>query len=409
MNEAKRAFEENDFKRGAEHVEEIKKTIEEAKLERASEMLVLVEREVSDARSAGIDISRCEGIMRDAEEKIMDGDMDGAIRTARLALEEARVAETAKKRLEKAELVKKQEKMKQIINLAIAMVDEAVEYGINRKEAEDVLHALITASDEGEFDQCIFLVRELETHLDKEKGMVPGRTEANYAKVVSMIAKEMVSEAEAEEIHEMVSKAVKFYEKSGNLKRVGECYELLGKLEAMRDNPVYSMSLYQKAINTYFKSGDLKKIAKIIMAMMKELGEEEIPFYEVDDIFLIFKDGRLISHQTMRLRPDMDTQILGGMLIAIQNFVEDSLVGKEATAGLNELVYGRTRILIERGKFVTVALVISGKETKDLWTKMKKVIEEIERDYEKILSRWDGDLDKLWGARKMLEDFATKI
>src|SRR5205809_2064374 len=44
----------------------------------------------------------------------------------------------------------------------------------------------------------------------------------------------------------------------------------------------------------------------------------------VDDVFLISKDGRLLMHNTRRLRADRDEDILSGMLTAILAFLKDS-------------------------------------------------------------------------------------
>src|SRR2546426_3040475 len=72
----------------------------------------------------------------------------------------------------------------------------------------------------------------------------------------------------------------------------------------------------------------------------------------VEDVFLLnHKDGLLIKHETRRLRPDVDTDILSGMLTAVQAFVEDALRGG-GYADLNEMTVGHMHILIGRGKWL---------------------------------------------------------
>jgi hypothetical protein len=34
---------------------------------------------------------------------------------------------------------------------------------------------------------------------------------------------------------------------------------------------------------------------------------------------------------------------------------------------------------------------------------MERLIQDIETKYTKVLSKWDGDQDKMWGVRKMFE------
>ena len=56
----------------------------------------------------------------------------------------------------------------------------------------------------------------------------------------------------------------------------------------------------------------------------------------VEDVFLLnHKDGLLIKHETRRLRPDVDTDILSGMLTAVQAFVKDALRGQYADSAVS--------------------------------------------------------------------------
>src|SRR3989454_8428027 len=72
----------------------------------------------------------------------------------------------------------------------------------------------------------------------------------------------------------------------------------------------------------------------------------------LEDVFLLnHKDGLLIKHETRRLRPDVDTDILSGMLTAVQAFVKDALRGGDY-AHLNEMTVGHMHILIGRGKWL---------------------------------------------------------
>jgi tetratricopeptide (TPR) repeat protein len=406
---ANASFESNDYKQGARFVNDIKKLIEKAKLERGTVLLVLAEKKLSDAKDRGINVSEGESVLHRAESLINRGDFDGAINEAKHALQIARMAESARVRTEKVRKEKRKQEVKKVIEVAVSMIDDAVNMGIDTSEAEDLLQAAITASDEGEFDQCIIIVKELDEVVKKQKKVLAGKTEANYAKALSLVDKEDTPPEVISKTVDDISRAAKYYEHKQSLSRAAECYDILARLERKRDNIMLSRTYYQRSINTYFKIGELEKVAKIIMRMMKELeGEGELPIYEVEDAFLIFKDGRLIGHHTVRLRPEMDREILGGMLVAIQNFVEDSLMAS-SSGMLNELRYGRTRILIQRGKFLTLALVITGSEARDLWQRMLKMIEDIEQKYEEILAKWDGDMDKLWGVKNMFEQNITQL
>ena len=47
--------------------------------------------------------------------------------------------------------------------------------------------------------------------------------------------------------------------------------------------------------------------------------------FAVEDVFLMYNDGRLIQHATRRIKADMDVDIVTSMLKAVQDFVRESL------------------------------------------------------------------------------------
>lgn len=117
-------------------------------------------------------------------------------------------------------------------------------------------------------------------------------------------------------------------------------------------------------------------------------GEEVRGYTTVEDLFLIYGDGRLLARATRRATAGIDDDILTGMLAAVQNFIHDSFGGLEG--GLGRLEYGKMTILIEHGKTVYIAAVLSGTEPPDLRNGMKVVISEVEVRYAGVLDNWDG-------------------
>ena len=115
--------------------------------------------------------------------------------------------------------------------------------------------------------------------------------------------------------------------------------------------------------------------------------------YTLEEVFLIYKDGRLIVHNTRRLKPDMDKDVLTGMLTAVQNFVKDSF--SEEKGHLNELKYGNLKILMENGPRANLAVVVSGVEPPTLRPNMRTLLAGLHDKYMKILDDWDGDTGTL--------------
>ncbi len=120
----------------------------------------------------------------------------------------------------------------------------------------------------------------------------------------------------------------------------------------------------------------------------------------VDEVFIIYEDGRLIAHQTRRLKPGMDDEILSSMLIAIQSFVKDSFKDEQATH-LQRLDFGEKKILVEKGDHIFIAVVLHGEYPGAVPKKMKQVIESVEADHGETLAGWDGDLERLRGVKDL--------
>jgi N-acetylneuraminic acid mutarotase len=130
-------------------------------------------------------------------------------------------------------------------------------------------------------------------------------------------------------------------------------------------------------------------------------GPERRPEFYVDDIFLMYKDGRLIQHNTRRIKADMDLDVMTSMLRAVQIFVRESL-GLAEGADLGSMEYGENKVLILRGKYVILAVVITGEEPRDLRNEMRGVINDIEGEFQPVLEQWSGITGPLSQAKKFL-------
>lgn len=121
--------------------------------------------------------------------------------------------------------------------------------------------------------------------------------------------------------------------------------------------------------------------------------------YAIDEVFIIFEDGCLISHETRRLKPDMDDDILSSMLVAIQEFVKDSFKDEEET-GIRRLDFGDKKIMVEKGDNIYMAVVLHGNGGENVQQKMQHVLNTIEKEYCQELQGWDGDLEKVRGIKE---------
>ena len=121
----------------------------------------------------------------------------------------------------------------------------------------------------------------------------------------------------------------------------------------------------------------------------------------VEQVFLLYMDGRLISHVSYTGdKKHMDADIFGSMLHAVQSFVKDSFKGPE---NLSALGFGKKRIMIQRGPQIFLAVVTTGTELPGLKEKMRKVLIAIWDEYREYLKKWNGSTDDLKGLKTILK------
>ena len=121
----------------------------------------------------------------------------------------------------------------------------------------------------------------------------------------------------------------------------------------------------------------------------------------IEDIFLMHNNGCLVAHSTRRLKPAMDVDILGAMLVVIQDFVKEAFKD-ESKFSLRNISFGEKNILMNRGQWVILAVVLSGKANKYLHNKVRNTIEKVEETYQKKLPQWNGVIDELRGCKDII-------
>ncbi|MEW5748540.1 MAG: PKD domain-containing protein [Candidatus Thermoplasmatota archaeon] len=149
----------------------------------------------------------------------------------------------------------------------------------------------------------------------------------------------------------------------------------------------------------------------LLMAVAAALGTAAYFMREasiaVDETFVIYSDGRLLAHNTRRLKPGMDDQVLSGMFVAIQDFIMDSFKD-ETSFRLRKLDFGEKSVLIEKGEHLFLAVVLHGKASRKVSRRMKGVLDDIEGAFSEHLRDWDGDLDKVRGVNERVKRLYSK-
>src|SRR6266705_7229099 len=122
----------------------------------------------------------------------------------------------------------------------------------------------------------------------------------------------------------------------------------------------------------------------------------------IEDIFLLHRSGLLLKHYTRRLRPNVDSDVLSGMLVAVQDFVKDSFRGEKGA--LNEIRFGEIRIVIIEGKWTILAAVVRGARPFDIQPELGVALSDLETKYEDPLIDWDGTMDQIADVDRIMQD-----
>ena len=122
----------------------------------------------------------------------------------------------------------------------------------------------------------------------------------------------------------------------------------------------------------------------------------------IEDIFLLHRSGLLLKHYTRRLRPNVDSDVLSGMLVAVQDFVKDSFRGEKGQ--LNEIRFGEIRIVIIEGKWTILAAVVRGARPYDIQPELGVALTDLETKYEDPLIDWDGTMDEIADVDRIMGD-----
>ena len=120
----------------------------------------------------------------------------------------------------------------------------------------------------------------------------------------------------------------------------------------------------------------------------------------IDDVFLLHNSGILICHYSTTLRPDVDSDIASGMLMAVRNFVADALRSKNGN--LQELKYGEHRIHMVHGLQSVLVVFARGRNGRNLEARMAEVLRNIEAAYSRVLESWSGRTEEFKGVEEYI-------
>ena len=121
--------------------------------------------------------------------------------------------------------------------------------------------------------------------------------------------------------------------------------------------------------------------------------------YIIEQVFVVHNDGRLIAQCARDECHTRDADLMSGMLIAIQGFIQDGL---ESGGVLESIKYGDNLLLMAPGEYVTLAAVVYGRPDDELKEILGDLVRHIQGVYAGIIELWDGDYSSLIGIESMI-------
>jgi hypothetical protein len=124
----------------------------------------------------------------------------------------------------------------------------------------------------------------------------------------------------------------------------------------------------------------------------------------VREIFVLHSNGLVIAHAGSETKSsELDRDMVGGMLTAIQNFIQEAFHSSEMES-LKFLNMGKLRMLIEAKGDVVVAVLFTGHEARELRIGVRNLIDDLDRRFGENLHTWKGDKTSVRGVQQWIED-----
>ncbi len=139
-------------------------------------------------------------------------------------------------------------------------------------------------------------------------------------------------------------------------------------------------------------SAAAKKIADRVNSLTDEINALENAYMRriLKYLMIIHKENGLVMYTHGFGQVDFDSDLVGGFLTAIQSFGME-LSQKETP--VTKLAYKDFELELKDGTYVRTALVLAGKGTDLIRSKLKTFLGEFEQKFKAKLKAWDGNID----------------
>ncbi len=128
--------------------------------------------------------------------------------------------------------------------------------------------------------------------------------------------------------------------------------------------------------------------------------------FKIEDLFVIYNDGRLIFRHMRPSGSKVSDHALSGMLTAIRAFASSSFPSEEKLESIN---YGKKKIFLEGAEKFYIAVVLSGEPPADLRASMSKFVGSIRDRFGEKLKAWKGARQDFEGIEEDVNAFLIAV
>lgn len=123
--------------------------------------------------------------------------------------------------------------------------------------------------------------------------------------------------------------------------------------------------------------------------------------YGVQAAFLVHRSGLLIASSDVWREVGVDADLFGATLDTIQNFMQTSFPTLGGP-GLRSVAFGNRTLLVERGRYAYLIVVLSGREDDPLRWTLRDLLREFESRNADALRDWTGGPEEITGTEALL-------
>jgi OOP family OmpA-OmpF porin len=129
--------------------------------------------------------------------------------------------------------------------------------------------------------------------------------------------------------------------------------------------------------------------------------------YRVDQVLLIHREtGLLLQHAEPAQGGVRDPDLIGGMLTAIRDFVNDTLAVTEESP-VQTMQVGDYKVIVEQGRLAILAAIVRGNPPSEMARTLQEALQTIHLLHGDELECFDGDAAPLADTRSLLEACLT--